>query len=107
MFLIALAAAAAQPKAKIPSYPQAIRCAGLMEAGLSGKDPVSGEGRRLFDAALYWGLAASDIGRRAHVTSARFKADQVTARTAAAADLGAGRAGAEFADCLRRVPPLK
>src|SRR4051812_21515049 len=107
MFLIALAAAAARPTAKVPSYPEAIRCAGLMEAGLGGKDPVSEEGRRLFDAALYWGLAASGVGRRGHVTATKFKADQVAAKTAAVADLGAGKAGGEFANCLKRVPPLK
>lgn len=92
----------------LPPYAESIRCAGLAEAASQASDGRSQEGRRLFDAAMFWGLAASEGGRKEGVAAGTFKSDQVSARLRAAGELAPGAAAkAELDACVARVPPLE
>jgi hypothetical protein len=111
VLLAALVAAssAGAAKPKLPPYPEALRCAALTEAWTKQVEVLSDEGRKRFDAALFWGLAASDSARHARLTSAKFKQDQLDAGAVAAAEIAGNdaRAAAELRACVARVPPLK
>ncbi|MBV8685505.1 MAG: hypothetical protein JOZ90_16570 [Alphaproteobacteria bacterium] len=107
---VALLGGPALAKGKpLPSYPHALRCAALTEAAAKQVEPNSAEERLRFDRALYWGLAASEVARKAGLTSARFKQDQEEAGAAASAELAAPSAQAEteLATCARQVPRLR
>ena len=93
---------------KLPPYAESIRCAGLAEAAAEAAASRKEE-RRMFDAAIFWGMAASEAGRKAGYPAARFTADQLAASAAAKAELRAKARGArsELRACLKRVPPLK
>lgn len=106
-----LAAAAAEAKrGKLPPYPKALRCAALTGASFKQAQGTIGEAAMdRFDHALFWGLAASDAARQAKRTAPVFEAELGQATTAARAQLDGGDAGAgaELAQCVRQVPPLK
>lgn len=104
--MIALLALALVQQGELPPYADSIRCAGLSEAATKLATPDSDEWRKSFDAALFWGLAASERGQKDRVLATRFKADQVAAREKALGELKAGDAAAkaELAACLKRVP---
>lgn len=103
MILAALLLAQQGP---LPPYADSIRCAGLVEAA----DQIEADEVRskpLYDAALFWGLAASERARKDGISSAGFKADQVRARETALAELKSGDAAAADAtiECVMKVPP--
>jgi len=60
-----------------------------------------------YDHAVFWGLAASEAARKAKVTGARFKQDQLDSGAAALAQLkeGDAKSTAELDTCRRQVPP--
>ena len=112
ILLLGALAASASPagaKPKLPLYPEALRCAALTEAWAKQVEILSEEGRKRFDGALFWGLAASDSARHARLTAAKFKQDQRESGALAAAELAKGdsSAAAELQACVARVPPLK
>jgi hypothetical protein len=95
--------------AKLPPYAEALRCGGLTEAAASTGDPSSDAGRAAFDAAIFWGLAASEAARKAKLPAARFTSDQKDAAALARGQLEARSAAAwaELDACLKRVPPVR
>jgi hypothetical protein len=98
--LLLLAAAAATPT--LPPYAESIRCAGLAEA-----DAEQSRSDLAFDAAIYWGMAASEAARNNGVSAERFAQDQKEAATKAKADLETGQGILEeLVDCLAAAPPL-
>jgi hypothetical protein len=106
--LLLLIAAAAAP-GPLPPYAESIRCAGLAEGAAGLEDPATARGRRLYDAAIFWGMAASERARKDGLSPDRFTADQKRAAEQAGAELrgGGGGAAAELDRCLERVPPLR
>ena len=107
--LAALLAAAAAPHPPLPPYPKALRCSGLLVASVKGSDMVSPEARVRFDGALFWSLAAAEVGRGEKRLAAEVEQDQRAAAAAAAPQLAAKDAAvlAELDACLKAVPPLK
>jgi hypothetical protein len=96
--------AAAEGRPPLPPYTVSIRCAGLAEA--AHEKASREEQHRLFDAAMFWGLAASDRARADGLTAAVFSADQQAAKTKGAEDLAKtdGKAVEELKVCLETVP---
>lgn len=106
--LIQQTPAPATPSVRVMPYVEVVRCAGLTQAASELEGGESAEGRTLFDAALYWSLAASqaaDVGGR---TAVQADADQTRARILAVRQLGSGnlQARADLATCRRRTPKL-
>ena len=113
MFALALTAISSLIFAQIaqaqpPSYDEAVRCAGLTQAASELEGGESGEGRSLYDAALYWSLNAMQMARAADRPPAAAEADQTRARIRAVRELGAGDAAArtELERCRARTPDL-
>lgn len=104
--LLSLAAAQAAP-APLP-YEGSVRCAGLTQAASELEGGESREGRRLFDAALYWSLTASQAGQAEGRAPAAAEADQTRARIRAVRELAARdrEALAALARCRARTPRL-
>ena len=102
-------AAAEAKRAKLPPYPEALRCAALTNASMRQAKALNEESIDAFDRALFWGLAAADSARKAKISAPSFEAELEKASVEARAQLEGGHAsaGAELADCVRRVPPLK
>ena len=101
--LLALAMGAA-PTATLPPYAHSIRCAGLAEAAL-GRPPFDKAERKLFDAAMFWGMAASERARADGISAVQFSRDQEVAKEHAARDLQTGpSAMAELDRCMAGVP---
>lgn len=94
--LIAVAALA-QTAGERPTLDQAQRCSALVHVA----SLADAENDDLFDAGLYWSLAATEIARDADITDRDFAAAQDRARAAAAS----GDKAALDA-CLRAVPSL-
>jgi dihydroxyacetone kinase len=109
LLLLALAAPAFAAKPKLPPYATSIRCSGLAEAAARREGKGVAFGRTNYDAAIFWGMAASERARKDGISGARFTADQEAAASKAGAELDAGSAAAaaELARCISRVPPLK
>lgn len=103
--MAAIGALALAQQVALPEYASAIRCAGLVEAGdeLVADEAAS---KPLFDAAIFWGLAASERARKDGVSTQQFKADQERARAKALDELKREDPGAgeEIIDCVMRVP---
>ena len=108
MLFLLSAAALHGAGGKLPPYAESIRCAGLAEAATEAATDRAEE-RRLFDAAIFWGMAASEAARKAKYPGERFTADQLSAAAAAKTELVAPAPGAraELAACLDRVPRLR
>ena len=103
----ALLAAAAPASPELPPYAYSLRCAGLAEAAAeAGKDTP--EGSRAYDAAIFWGMAASEAARKDKLPGERFTADQKREAATAAAQFQDARHAAhdEYERCLSQVPPL-
>lgn len=94
--LIAVAALTQTPGER-PTLDQAQRCSALVHVA----SLADAENDDLFDAGLYWSLAATEIARDAEVADRDFAAAQDRARAAAAS----GDKAALDA-CLRAVPSL-
>ena len=87
-----------------PSYDEAVRCAGLTQAASELEGGESGEGRSLYDAALYWSLTAVQMAQAA----ARPPADQTRARIRAVREISSrdAAARADLDRCRARTPEL-
>ncbi len=90
-------AALTQTQGERPTLDQAQRCSALVHVA----SMADAENEDLFDAGLYWSLAATEIARDADVSDRDFAAAQDRARQAAAT----GDKAALDA-CLRAVPSL-
>ena len=90
------------------SYEQTVRCAGLTQAASELEGGESGRGRTLYDAALYWSLAATQAASASGRPTASADGDQTRARVDAVRQLsdGDGDAQAALQACLRRTPDL-
>jgi hypothetical protein len=93
---------------KLPPYAESIRCAGLAEAAAKLEPGGVSAKSASFDAAIFWGMAASEAARKDGLSGERFTADQVEAAAKADRELrGPGTdALTELAFCIARVPPL-
>ena len=102
------AAPAPASRVVLISYDDSVRCAGLTQAASELEGGESGEGRALFDAALYWSLAAAQAADASGRGSAAADADQTRARILAVRQLSAGAADARAAlqRCRQRTPDL-
>lgn len=96
--------------AETPSPAEAARCAGLTQAAseLNAEGPDAARTRRLYDAGLYWSLAAMQAAKAAGQSTEAAEAAQTRRRAQALAELRAGGAEArdELARCLARTPSL-
>lgn len=112
VLLFALSSAAlmlqATPVAGLVSYDEAVRCAGLTQAASELEGGESAQGRQLYDAALYWSLAAMQAATVAGKPSAAAEADQTRARIAAVRQLNsdAPEARAVLQRCQQKAPKL-
>ena len=97
-----------QPAAGLVSYEEAVRCAGLTAAASELEGGESAEGRSLYDAALYWSLAAMQAGTAAGKSSRAAEADQTRARIEAVRQLNADTPASRTAlqRCRQRAPDL-
>lgn len=92
----------------LPSYDEAVRCAGLTQAASEMEGGESVEGRSLYDAALYWSLTTMQMAQAAARPVAATEADQTRARMQAVRELSADDADARAAlqRCRMRTPDL-
>lgn len=90
------------------SYDEAVRCAGLTQAASELEGGESGEGRNLYDAALFWSLTAMQMAGSTARPAATAEADQTRARIRAVRELSADDADARaaLARCRSRTPEL-
>lgn len=79
------------------SFDEAVRCAGLTQAASELEGGGSGEGRSLYDAALYWSLTAMRLAEASTRPPATAEADQTRARLRAMRELGTADATAPAA----------
>ena len=98
----------AQAPARLMSYDETVRCAGVTQAASELEGGESAEGKALSDAALYWSLTAGQAAVTAGKTPAAADADQSRARIQAVRELNAGNAGAQadLTRCRQRTPNL-
>ena len=89
-------------------YVELVRCAGLTQAASELEGGESAEGRLLFDAALYWSLAASQAALASGRSPEVADSDQTRARILAVRQLGSSDAQArvDLTNCRRRTPNL-
>ncbi|MBK1970104.1 MULTISPECIES: hypothetical protein [Brevundimonas] len=121
MFIVAVTAAMAlaqasapaqapaqAPRARLVSYDEAVRCAGLTQAASELEGGESRYGRALYDAALYWSLAAMQAATVAGRNPAVAEAEQTRARLDAVRRLSAGESEARAAlqRCRQKAPQL-
>ena len=101
------AGAQAAPGGLLP-YETVVRCAGLTQAASELEGGESGEGRLLYDAALYWSLSAIQVAQARGRTAAATEADLTRARIRGVRELTAAAAAAlaELQRCRARVPHL-
>ena len=92
----------------LTGYDSAVRCAGLTQAASELEGGETPRGRMLFDAALYWSLAAGQAADAAGRAPAVSDNDQTRARIRAVRELTSGDDGAREAlsRCLDRTPDL-
>lgn len=99
--LTLLAAAGAKP---LPTYDDALACAGVTQAATDfGKTP---ESAKAFDSAIYWSMAAMEVARTNGLTAVAAQADQDKARKdyKALLDDDDTAAWADLAGCLKATP---
>lgn len=111
MLLVVAAAALALGQAhpnRLVSYDEAVRCAGLTQAASELEGGESRYGRQLYDAALYWSLAAMQAATTAGRDPAAAEDDQTRARLQAVRRLSAGESEARAAlqRCRQKAPRL-
>lgn len=99
---------AGQEAVRLMSYDEVVRCAGLTQAASELEGGESGEGRLLYDAALYWSLTAIQAAQAAARPSVAAEGDMTRARIRAVQELSAGDAAARTAldRCRARTPDL-
>lgn len=97
-----------QAPVTLVSYEEAVRCAGLTQAASELEGGESTEGRKLYDAALYWSLAAMQAATAAGKQSRVADTDQTRARIEAVRQLNADTPGARatLQRCVQRAPKL-
>ena len=90
------------------AYDDVIRCAGLAQAASELEGGETGEGRALYDAALYWSLTAIQAAQGSGRAAAAAEADQTRARVRALRELSAGDAEARAAlqRCRAQTPRM-
>lgn len=108
MALMAVLPLVAAQTEQAPSYDEAVRCAGLTQAASELEGGESGEGRSLYDAALYWSLTAMQLAQAAARPTEAAEADQTRARIRAVRELSARDDGAraDLQRCRSRTPDL-
>ena len=108
LILASLVAADPAPGEGLVSYAEAVQCAGLTQAASELEGGESVRGKRLYDAALYWSLAAMQAATAAGKSSTAAEADQTRARIAAVRRLNIDATTAQGAlqRCLERTPAL-
>lgn len=91
-----------------PSYDEAVRCAGLTQAASELEGGESGEGRSLYDAALYWSLTAVQMAQATARPPTVAEADQTRARIRAVREISSrdAAARADLDRCRARTPEL-
>lgn len=91
-----------------PTYAETLRCSGLTQAASELEGGESGEGRALYDAALYWSLTTLQAGPAARKSGAMIEAEMTRARVQAVRELTARNAQAREAlqACRARTPSL-
>lgn len=96
------------PRATLISYPEAVRCAGLTQAASELEGGESATGKALFDAALYWSLAAGQAAQAAGKATDAADAEQNQARILAVRQLNANNPDArtDLQRCRARTPHL-
>jgi hypothetical protein len=96
------------PSARLVSYDEAVRCAGLTQAASELEGGESRYGRSLYDAALYWSLAAMQAATVAGRNPAVAETEQTRARLDAVRRLSAGEseARATLQRCRQKAPRL-
>lgn len=101
-------APAVTPPARLTSYEETVRCAGLAQAASELEGGESAEGKALSDAALYWSLTAGQAAVAAGKSPIEADQAQSLARRQAVRQLTAGdaEARAELDRCRRRTPDL-
>ena len=99
---------AAQQAPALTSYEEMVRCAGLTQAASELEGGESPEGRALYDAALYWSLAAMQAATAAGRDPAVAENDQTRARLDSVKRLTAGEAEARavLQRCRQKTPRL-
>jgi len=105
MALLALLSPGTVQPAQAASYDEAVRCAGLTQAASELEGGESGEGRSLYDAALYWSLTAMQMAQAADRPAATAETDQSRAYPRCARAQCAGRRGARRAATLPGTHP--
>ena len=98
----------ATPSVGLTSYEEAVRCAGLTQAASELEGGESREGRALYDAALYWSLAAMQAATTAGRNPTAAENDQTRARIEGVRQLSADAPAARAAlrQCRERAPKL-
>ena len=94
--------------ARLLSYDETVRCAGLTQAASELEGGESAEGKALSDAALYWSLAATQAAQASNREATAADADQNLARIRAVQRLNANDSDARAAlqRCRARTPDL-
>jgi hypothetical protein len=97
-----------QARPALISYEEAVRCAGLTQAASEVEGGESQAGKALFDAALYWSLAAGQAAEASGKAATVADADQTRARILAVQQLNAENADAraDLQRCRARTPDL-
>ena len=92
----------------LTGYAAAVRCAGLTQAASELEGGETPRGRMLFDAALYWSLAAGQAADAAGREAAVSDNDQTRARIRAVRELSEDDDDARdtLSGCLARTPDL-
>ena len=93
---------------RLVSYDEAVRCAGLTQAASELEGGESRYGRELYDAALYWSLAAMQAATATGKSASAAEAEQTRARIAAVRQLNgdAAQARAALQRCQQKTPNL-
>lgn len=98
----------AAPRVAALSYAETLRCSGLTQAASELEGGESGEGRALYDAALYWSLTTIQSGQSARRSAAIVEAEMTLARVQAVRELTARdeTSRATLQQCRSRTPNL-
>lgn len=94
--------------ARLVSYDEAVRCAGLTQAASELEGGESRYGRQLYDAALYWSLAAMQAATASGRDPMVAESDQTRARLRSVRRLSSGdpEARARLQHCRQTAPRL-
>ena len=104
----ALAVLGPSQATRLVSYDEAVRCAGLTQAASELEGGESRYGRTLYDAALYWSLAAMQAAPASGRAPVAAENDQTRARLDSVKRLSAGEteARAVLQRCRQKTPRL-